>query len=181
MSSRWPLVFPVVLAAFSLVSLAGLPGLAWGEDANVPQLRPEGNPAVLHDSGTMARKRLYFFSTDFPPSLVGQYPSPPTEETRFWQLLDKEMATTDDLRLTADPAEADYRIELRCTGVLNCSRLLVDIKSPTRDVLASFSLRKINRFGAFGAPNLDLVSKELTTRLDERLKLLPQGGYGHLD
>jgi hypothetical protein len=123
------------------------------------------------------RKMIHLFSSDFPPNPVAQYPSPPMRETQFWQLLDKEMATTSSLTLTENLEDADYRVELRCTGVFNCSRLLVDIKNMDRDVLASFTIKNI-AYWHVGPPKLDLVAQRLTKKLDERLQLLDKGGYG---
>jgi hypothetical protein len=145
---------------------------------------PVGDGDSYHDaawspSTETARKHIYLFTADFPQNALSQYPSPPLEETSFWKLLDKEMNATSDLALTSDPTKADYRVEVRCSGVFNCSRLVVDVKSPQRNPLTSFSLTHINRFEGLGSPKLDLVSRELTQRLDERIRLLPQGGYGY--
>jgi hypothetical protein len=127
------------------------------------------------------RKHIYLFSTDFPSDPLAQYPSPPAEETQFWRLLDKDMAATNALSLTADPAQADYRVELRCGGIFRCSRLRVDVKTPQRQMLTSFSLKNVNNFWGLGAARLDQVSRELSLRLDEHIRALPQGGQGHSD
>jgi hypothetical protein len=151
-----------------------------------PVIQPTGTDADnYHDAawspgaGEVARKRVYLFTSDFPQSTFSQYPSPPLEETTFWKLLDKEMASTSDLTLTSDPTKADYRVEVRCGGVFNCSRLVVDVKSPERNPLTSFSLTHINHLEGIGSPKLNVVSRELAQRLDERIRLLPQGGYGY--
>ena len=125
------------------------------------------------------RKKVYLFTADFPQNVFTQFPSPPLEETTFWKLLNKEMASTSGLTLIADPEKADYRVEMRCSGVFNCSRLIVDVKSPERNPLTSFSLTHINRFEGLGSPMLDKVSHELAQRLDERIRLIPRGGYGY--
>jgi len=125
------------------------------------------------------RKKVYLFTADFPQNVFTQFPSPPLEETTFWKLLNKEMASTSGLVLTSDPEKADYRVEMRCSGVFNCSRLIVDVKSPERNPLTSFSLTHINRFEGLGSPMLDKVSHELAQRLDERIRLIPRGGYGY--
>ena len=134
------------------------------------------NPTV-----NAGRKRIYLFSTDFPSDPLAQYPSPPAKETQFWRLLDKNMATTNDLILTSDPAQADYQVELRCGGVFNCSVLRVDVKTPRRQMLTSFRMKRINHFWGLGSARLDEVSRELTLRLDEHIRALPQGGYGNSD
>lgn len=127
----------------------------------------------------MGRKQLYLFSLDFPSDPLVQYPSPPVKETKFWQLLDREIQATNDLALTENMEHADYRVELRCSGIFNCSKLTVDVKDAERNVLASFPLKNFAPFWGLGAPNLHKVSQELALRLDERIRALPQGGYGY--
>lgn len=160
---RWQTIFPIALI-----------GLGMAVSTLLPQ-------PVHSQEAASGRKMLYLFSTDFPPNPVVQYPSPPVSETKFWQLLDREMGLTEDLSLTTNLEEADYRVELRCGGVFNCSKLNVDVKSPQRDVLTSFSIKNFAPYKGLGAPKLELVAHELTQKLDERLKLLDKGGYGHTD
>lgn len=124
------------------------------------------------------RKVLYLFSADFPYVPGIQWPPAPGTETRFYQLLDQAMSKTPDLVLTDNPEKADYRVELRCGGILHCSKLLVDIKDPNRVVLGSFSLKNASYLWGFGGPNLKQTADTLTQRLDERINLFAQGGYG---
>lgn len=125
------------------------------------------------------KKNIYMLSYEFPPGEESLLETPAAPTTRFWQLMDKETQTTQDLRLTRNLEEADYRVELRCTGLVHCSKLLVDIKDLDRNVLASFTLKGYKTRGLWGRPNLEKVAHELTRRLDERFDLLGQGGYGH--
>ncbi len=136
-------------------------------------------PAAYQSDSNPNTKRIYLFTTDFPPASFGQYPSPPIKETRFWQDVDKEMTAGQRLSLTDDPTQADYRVELRCSGILNCSKLVVDLKSPKRDVLATFPIIHINSYGGFGSPNLEKVAKVLNEELIHHIDLLGQGGYGN--
>jgi hypothetical protein len=133
-------------------------------------------PAHCEEAG---RKMLHLFSLDFPSDLIVHYPSPAIQETRFWQLMDREMQATDDLTLTENVEKADYRVELRCAGVFSCSALAVDIKDPNRNVLSSFTLKHIAPYWGLGKADLDKVSRQLTIRLDEQIRLLDQGGYGY--
>lgn len=170
---NWQKTLPITLVGLCLVAGGLLPLSAQGQDAEVEDY---STPAVTTHAG---RKMLHLFSTDFPPNVVAQYPTPPVKETRFWQLLDKEMAATPDLTLTDNLEDADYRIELRCGGVFNCSKLLVDVKNPDRIVLTSFKLEKFSPLFGLGAPRLDQVARDLTRTLHERINLLDEGGYGH--
>lgn len=137
------------------------------------------SPLPAHCQETGSRKVLHLFSLDFPSDLFVQYPTPAIQETRFWQLMDREMQATNDLALTENVEKADYRIELRCSGVFNCSALAVDIKDSKRNVLSSFTLKHIASHWGLGKADLDKVSRQLTIRLDEQIKLLDQGGYGY--
>lgn len=174
---------PKALVLFMLMGLLSLLGstILFSSGAQAQDDLDDGysQPAVV--SAPAGRKMLHLFSTDFPPNGMAQYPSPPAKETRFWQLLDREMARTADLTLTDNVEQADYRIELRCGGVLNCSKLLVDVKTPDRIVLTSFKLKNYSSFWGLGAPRLEQVAHDLSQTLEQRIKLLDQGGYGHTD
>jgi hypothetical protein len=138
------------------------------------------HPAFCQE-GT-SRKMLYVFSLDFPPDVVAHYPTPPLQQTRFWQLLDREIQATNNLSLTTDQELADYRVELRCTGLFPCSQLAVDVKDPQRNTLTSFNLKKFSPFfGLWKKPDLEKVARELAILLDERIRLLSQGGVGYYD
>jgi hypothetical protein len=177
---------------FALMSLAlslfmsnpALTSLAQTAQSNEPAANPTPD-AGYHDASwsptgaEIERKKVYLFTADFPQNVFTQFPSPPLEETTFWKLLNKEMASTSGLVLTSDPEKADYRVEMRCSGVFNCSRLIVDVKSPERNPLTSFSLTHVNRFEGLGSPQLNKVSHELAQRLDEHIRLIPRGGYGY--
>lgn len=175
MKKRQTVFSLMALLAFPWVAAALLPVVAYAQDADDPY----SQPAVA--STPAGRKMLYLFSTDFPPNGVAQYPTPPSKETRFWQLLDREIGRTSDLTLTDNVSDADYRVELRCGGVFNCSKLLVDVKSPDRIVLTSFKLKNFATFFGLGVPRLEQVARDLSVTLDQRIKLLEQGGYGHTD
>ncbi|WP_373531882.1 hypothetical protein [Vampirovibrio sp.] len=172
---NWQLNLPVSLLGLALMVGTCLPLVAQAQDADTEDY---ATPAV---SNQMGRKMLHLFSSDFPPNMVGQYPTPPVKETLFWQLLDKEMAATSDLTLTDNLENADYRIELRCGGMFHCSKLLVDVKNPDRIVLTSFKLEKFAPLFGLGAPRLGQVARDLSRTLDERIQLLDKGGYGHTD
>lgn len=158
---RWQKLLPAVLLSLGLLGSSVFPQLAHSQE-----------------DGTH-RKVVYLFTTDFPPSVMTQYPSPPLQETKFWQLLDKNFTATQDLSLTDSLEDADYRVELRCSGILNCTRLIVDVKDSKRTLLSSFNLTNYSSYWGLGKPNLNFVSQQLTQKLDEHLKLLDKGGYGY--
>jgi hypothetical protein len=160
---RWQKLFPAMLLGCGLLVSSVFPLLAHSQEA-----------------GTN-RKAIYLFSTEFPPSLLTQYPTPPIQETKFWQILDKNISETQDLSLTQNLEDADYQVELRCSGILNCTRLVVDVKDSKRMLLTSFNVTNYSTYFGFGRPDLNLVSQRLTQKLDEHLKLLGQGGYGHTE
>jgi hypothetical protein len=158
---------------------ASLIGVSLAFSAWFPQ-HANSQEAGAASNNTAGRKMIYLFTADFPPNALMQYPQPPARETRFWQLLDKDMAATPDLTLTENPEDADYRVELRCGGVFNCSKLIVDVKTPTRTVLTSFAIKNFAYFYV-GPPNLSMVAERLTSTLETRLQLLEKGGYGTTD
>jgi hypothetical protein len=67
---------------------------------------------------------------------------------------------------------------LRCGGVFNCSKLIVDVKDTNRTVLTSFAIKNFAYF-YIGAPDLNIVAQRLTNTLEKRLQLLDKGGYGY--
>lgn len=174
---NWQKILPITLVGLCLAFSGLMPLAAQGQDADEDY--DYETPAVT--TPVKERKLLHLFSTDFPPNMVSQYPTPAVKETRFWQLLDREMAATSDLSLTENMEYADYRVELRCGGVFNCSKLLVSVKNPERIVLTSFTLKNFAPFWGLGAPRLNQVARDLTQTLDERINLLDQGGYGDTD
>jgi len=135
-------------------------------------------PLLAHSDTPDGRKVIYLFSQDFPPDPILQYPSPPIKEARFWKLMDLEMKATPDLSLTNDMQQADYRVELRCTGVLYCSNLAVDIKDMNRNELGSFKIKKTAPWLGLKPIPLERIARELTLMLDERIKHFPEGDYG---
>lgn len=159
----WRAIIPVVLVGLSILATNLLPLPAQSEE-------------------TSGKKALYLFSLDFPPDLTTQYPSPPMQETKFWQLLDQEMQATHNLMLTESMEKADYRVEIRCAGALNCLNVAVDVKDLQRNVLTSFEIKRIHPLLGLWKPDLEKVARELAIRLDDRLKLIEQGGgYGYAD
>jgi hypothetical protein len=172
--SNWQKILPVSLLGLSLMVNVFMPFMAQAQDVDDDY----STPAV---TTSVNRKMLHLFSSDFPPNPLAQYPTPPVQETRFWQLLDKEMAATPDLTLTDNLEDADYRIELRCGGIFQCSRLLVDVKNPDRIVLTSFKLEKFAPFWGLGKPRLEQVARDLSQTLQTRIQLLDKGGFGHTE
>jgi hypothetical protein len=161
---RWQKLLPALIVGCGLLFGSAFPQLAHSQE------------------GGTNRKMIYMFSADFPPNVMTQYPSPPLQETKFWQMLDRSMSTTSDLALTQSLEDADYQIELRCSGVLNCTKLIVDVKDPKRTLLTTFTVNKYSPYlGLFGRPKLELVSQTLTQKLDEHIQRLSQGGYGYSD
>ncbi len=158
---RWPGLLPTLLLGCVLLVNSVSPLLAHSQEA------------------ATSRKNIYIFNPEFPPSVMAQYPTPPLQETRFWQLLDKNFNATGDLALTQNLEDADYQVELRCSGVVNCTRLIVDVKDAKRTQLVSFSFGKYTPYWGLGAPNLPYVAQQLSEKLNEHLKLLNQGGYGY--
>lgn len=122
------------------------------------------------------RKMIYMFSDDFPPDLFFQHPQPPVRTTRFWQILDKAMNENTDLQLTEDVEEANYRVELMCTGITWCGKVRVDVMTPNRDVLATYSIPgKL----PFLWPNIAVTAQRIASTLDSRIAAIEEGGVGN--
>jgi len=145
-------------------------------DAQAMPASGQETPVSMEGS---SRKTVYLFSPDFPRADGLNFTPEAIKETRFWQLLDREMRANGNLRLTENMEEADYRVELRCGGAFSCSTLMVDVKDMNRDVLASFTLKHFAPVAGLGPIKWQSLAHDLTHRLDERLRLLDQGGYGH--
>ncbi len=167
--TAWKKILPTALIGLS-IAIANF----------VPVHSQEETPAVAtQEETTGSRKVIYISSGDFPPNAVTQIPTPAAAQTRFWQLMDKEVQNTQTLALTESLEQADYRVDLRCAGILNCSQLAVDVKDTDRNVLASFKLKNYSPLWGLAAPNLEKVAHDLTNRLDERIRMLGKGGYGY--
>jgi hypothetical protein len=130
---------------------------------------------VAHADGE-ARSKIYIFTQDFPPDIFFQHPQPPVSTTKFWKLLNHEIQERTNLELTPNLEEANYRVDLRCGGVVHCNRVRVDVMTPYRDVLTSYDLPgKILGFW----PNVSLMSQRLATTLDIKIAALEDGGFGN--
>ncbi|MDX2085865.1 MAG: hypothetical protein SFZ03_10815 [Candidatus Melainabacteria bacterium] len=150
----------------TLLPLAWANELSGHDDGGLRSGSPSHHPPV----------RLYVINPDFPPARFSDYPLPPVEETRFWQLLDTALDKTQTLTLTENIEQADYRVELLCTGITYCSKLQVNVYSPQRDALASYQL-KVRRY-PWQSFDLARTASVLGSTLTERVALLQQGGVG---
>jgi hypothetical protein len=169
---RWQLILPTALIGISLMASSLLPLYAQ-EEGQAADDQTSEHSAVSVDQ---PRKIIHLFSKDFPPGAADV--TSPASETRFWQALDKAMKENGSMALTENLEEADYRVELRCSGIFKCTNLRVDVRTPQRDVLTSFVLHGVTPIPHISVPKLDLVAQNLTTKLDEHFKSLEQGGYG---
>jgi hypothetical protein len=116
------------------------------------------------------------FTQDFPPDILFEHPIPPVKETRFWQLVDQSMRNKSSLELTESLEDANYRVELECAGIVWCTKVRVNLMTPNRDVLATYS---IPGRPMMLPPNLSLFAKRLTETLDYRVAAIEQGGLGN--
>ena len=160
---RWQHLLPAILLGFGLLMNSLFPLLAHSQE------------------GDTNRKQIYLFSTEFPPNTLTQYPAPPLQETKFWQLLDKEFAATPDLSLTENLEDADYQVEVRCGGIINCTKLIVDVKDSKRTLLTTFTMSNAPIYLNLVRPNLPYVAQKLTQKLDTHIQKFSQGGYGYTE
>jgi len=139
-------------------------------------------PLLAHSQESETnRKQIYLFSSEFPPNTLAQYPAPPIQETKFWQLLDKEFAATPDLALTENLEDADYQVELRCGGIINCTKMIVDVKDSKRTLLTTFTMNNFPFGFNLIRLNLPYVTQQLTQKLDDHIQKFSQGGYGYTE
>lgn len=138
----------------------------------------EQDNAEMAAPNTLNRKVVYLFNQDYPPQTLVGYPTPPMSTAHFWKMLDKEMRQTQTLGLTENLEEADYNVEVKCSGIMGCSKLRVYIKSPKRDVLTAYTLRGIKQNPIAHRP-VDQVAKRLAQSLEERISKLEQGDFGY--
>lgn len=125
------------------------------------------------------RHSIYVFSNGFPPDKWAQYPSPAVKTAFFWEQFHQQVLGSQNLALTDQPDTADYIVELQCGGIRNCSKLIVNIKSPSRDLLGSFKLSKIS--GLFHSPRLEHVAKRLSSTLDKHILAIENGEFRHTE
>ncbi|MEM0952060.1 MAG: hypothetical protein AAGI66_07970 [Cyanobacteria bacterium P01_H01_bin.74] len=122
----------------------------------------------------MARK-VYVFSSDFPPGGLINYPASSQKQSAFWGDLNQAFLNTPRLMLTNAVEDADYRVELRCSGIVNCKHLTVDLKSAKRVALTAFRLKDIRNW--FGDPDYSLVSTRLVEVLNQKIAQVERGGF----
>mgnify|MGYP005684762595 CR=1 FL=1 len=109
-------------------------------------------------------------SPDYPMDWLAQSAIRGPKLTQFWQTIGEEMSKTQSLSVTSDMEIADYRVHVRCAGMLRCDMLRVDIATPSRDHLVTYRVR--------GTGGINKVVPRLVWTLDERIALINQGGIG---
>lgn len=140
------------------------------------QNNPAEQSAAYSNEG---RKVLYINSPDYPAEAVIKYPQNPSQKTEFWQELDRAMQMTRNLSITENLEQANYRVDIKCAGLAFCTKLKVYIRSPKRDVLASYTIPKIKQTANLEKKPIANTASRLATSLQERIDELERGGYGY--
>ena len=170
MFKRWFLI-PAMVVALGITALQIDPLHAQessGDDAGIRSAQ---------ETPSTGKRVIYVQNSEFPPNEVFvSYPPNQKRKTRFWEYLDKELAAN-NMRLTENMEEADYRVDLKCAGIIQCSRLQVFIESPNRDVLTSFPVEQVRLL--YTPPQVPIVARRISEKLEQHLNLLEKGGYGY--
>ncbi|MEB3287213.1 MAG: hypothetical protein VKJ04_06890 [Vampirovibrionales bacterium] len=126
-----------------------------------------------------AKRTIYVYNPDYPPTPISVYPQKPEDQTNFLKLLNDELSKNNYLEMTENVENADYRISIECAGATACTKLRVFIMTPKRDVLNGFTVEKIA--GPFGWSRLPLhvVVDKISDDLQQRISKLEQGDYGY--
>lgn len=135
---------------------------------------------MQYSGGSDARKVLFINSPDYPSEALAQYPQNPATKTEFWKEMDRAMRTTRNLSITENLEQADYRVNIKCGGLIHCSKLKVYIENPKRDVLASYTLPKVKKTATKDQERpIANTASRLAATLQEHIDKLSQGGYGY--
>lgn len=180
-----------LVAAFAFGGFSSL-SRAQADDLGITDLRAispnyddGANSIAQMDSGfqpastSPGKKAIYVYNPDYPPVNLVAHPPKPQQQTNFMKLLDLELQKGQQLSLTENVEEADYRVNIECAGITNCTELRVFVLSPKRDVLTGFSIKNIaSRFG-FKRRDMGSIVNELSDSLSKRIGQLDQGDYGY--
>ncbi|MBX2860589.1 MAG: hypothetical protein KTR14_05105 [Vampirovibrio sp.] len=116
--------------------------------------------------------KIFLYNQDYPTNdALMRFPRPADENTKFLGYLGHEFQTTNWLSLTETTEEADYRVDIKCAGIIYCTKLRVYVKSPDRAILSSYTLDIKKK-------PVEIVASDLANTLASRISKVEQGYTG---
>jgi hypothetical protein len=112
---------------------------------------------------------VYIFSYDFPTSWYFKNTKTTEASTDFYGLLQQSIATTPLLTLVPLAADADYQVNLRCGGVIDCDKVAVDVYDRKGQLTNTFKIRTRKWPVILGHKQLASVANVLVDTLDRQL------------
>jgi ferredoxin len=120
--------------------------------------------------------QIHFSNYEFPTRLFGGAPRDQAMLTQFRKDLYEAVNGFEGLRMTNHLEDADYRVEIECTGVLLCSRLQLNVFDMHRNYLASLQMPRAHLL--VSEANLHDEARMIAAAVHKRLMAFPHGGYG---
>ncbi len=141
-----------------------------------PQAPSAQNPIAM-PALELPPYKVHFSNYEFPTRFLGGSPSDPVKLTAFQAYLSTAVNSYDTMAFTPHLEEADFRVEIECTGLLLCSRLQLNVYDLHRNFLASLQLPRKRLINSDA--NLKGEAHHIAESLNKRLQAFPQGGYGN--
>lgn len=140
-----------------------------------PQAPSFENPIAM-PALEMPAYKVHFSNYEYPTQFFGGSPSDPVKLTAFQKYLSTAVNSYETMAFTNHLEEADYRVEIECTGLLLCSRLQLNVYDVHRNFLASLQLPRKRLINS--DENLKAEAQYIAESVNKRLQAFPQGGYG---
>lgn len=121
--------------------------------------------------------KVHLTNSEFPARPFAQYPTDPIAHTQFTAYLNETLMMNGGLQLINDIQDADYRVELRCTGALHCGQLQVNLFDAKRLFISSVTI-PARRAGANTEQRLYSVATAIAQVLHRQIAAHPMGISG---
>ena len=126
-------------------------------------------PATASEAETSEKLSLYIYSYDYPPSWYYKGTRTVKGKADFQTHLENAIAETPLFSLVPLAVNANYQVNLRCGGFIDCDKLIVDVYDPKGNLANSFKIRTRKWPVFLGAKEMSEVTKTLFENLEKQL------------
>ncbi|MFM7389348.1 MAG: hypothetical protein ACKO34_01840 [Vampirovibrionales bacterium] len=124
--------------------------------------------------------KVHITNPEYPPRRFAQYPPNPVEYTHFTAFLNEALSRNGGLKMVDNIETADYRVEIRCSGLVHCGDLQLNLYDAKRTFLNSVML-PANRKGVEKSERLYSIANSIAKSVHKQIASIPMGGYGAYD
>jgi hypothetical protein len=147
------------------------------EGVEAPNVLPSLGYSLPIISEHIPYTRVHITNTEYPPRKFAQYPPDPVEYTHFTAFLNDALSRNGGIKMVENIESADYRVEIRCSGLVHCGDLQLNLYDAKRGFVNSVML-PANRKGVQKAERLYSIADTIAKSIHKQIASVPMGGYG---